>query len=114
MKIGHNAEVRKKVTEEGGMEPVLFLARTEDTELHKEVLPALTTLSFADANKVEIAKNGGLPPLVAMLKNPERQVRVGGAGVVLLGDRSVATWLCGALMDSLDPSALSCLTLSSP
>ena len=46
---------------------MLFLARTDDEEIHAEVLPALCTLSFADANKIEICKHGGLEPVVSLL-----------------------------------------------
>jgi hypothetical protein len=64
--------------------------------LHKEVLPALTTLSFADANKVEIAKNGGLPPLVALLKNPEKQIqRQAAAAIANLAVRHVHEFMWG-------------------
>jgi uncharacterized protein YejL (UPF0352 family) len=77
VKVGQNAEIRRRITEEGGLEPVLFLSRTavDDEELvkggeppiiFKEVLPALATLSFAEANKVEIARNGGLRPILYM------------------------------------------------
>jgi hypothetical protein len=67
VKLAHNAEIRKRITEEGGLEPVLFLSRTDDTEIHREVLPALCTLSFAEPNKIEICKHGGLTPLLAMV-----------------------------------------------
>ena len=77
VKVGQNAEIRRRITEEGGLEPVLFLSRTAVDEeeltpggeppiIFKEVLPALATLSFAEANKVEIARNGGLRPILYM------------------------------------------------
>ena len=56
------------------MEPVLFLSRTDDTEIHREVLPALCTLSFAEPNKIEICKHGGLTPLLAMVSLAARLV----------------------------------------
>ena len=34
VKIAQNAEVRKVVTEEGGLEPVLYLARTDEVEVN--------------------------------------------------------------------------------
>ena len=63
-KIAQNADVRKAITDEGGLEPVLYLARTDDLEVQKEVLPALCSLSFADNNKVAICRNGGLGAIV--------------------------------------------------
>ena len=53
---------------------MLYLARTDDAEVHLEVLPALTTLSFADANKIEIAKSGGLDPIVSLMRHPDAAV----------------------------------------
>ena len=60
VKISHNGENMHKVTEEGGLEPVLYLARTDDVEVWREVVPGLCALSFVDANKVNIARCGGL------------------------------------------------------
>ena len=64
----------------GGLEPVLFLARTDDPEIHREVLPALYTLSFAEANKAEITKHGGFP-LLSMV--PDVNPRSIAASVLL-------------------------------
>lgn len=69
VKLAQNADVRKIVTEEGGLEPVLYLARTDEPEIQREVLPALCNLSFADANKVAICRNGGLDPIVRAIKD---------------------------------------------
>jgi hypothetical protein len=68
VKISHNGENMKKVTEQGGLEPVLFLARTDDPEVWREVIPGICMLSFVDTNKVNIARSGGLVPIVETLK----------------------------------------------
>ena len=57
------------MTEEGGLEPVLYLARTDEAEIQREVLPALCSLSFADANKVAICRNGGLDPIIRSIRD---------------------------------------------
>lgn len=83
VKIARNAAVRDVVTEEGGLEPVLYLARTDEPAIQDEgmcvlsflqnirlmclfllVIPALCSLSFADANKYSICRNGGLPAIL--------------------------------------------------
>ena len=69
MKVAQNSDVRKQVTDEGGLEPVLYLARTDEPEIQVEVIPAICTLSFAEENKVDIAKNGGLPPVIAAIRD---------------------------------------------
>ena len=68
-KIAQNADVRAVVSSEGGLEPVLYLARTDEPEIQREILPALSTLSFADSNKIEICKNGGLPPIISAIRD---------------------------------------------
>lgn len=69
VKIAQNSNVRKQVTEEGGLEPVLYLARTDEPEIQREVIPALCCLSFSRLNKVDMCKYGGLPPIVAALRD---------------------------------------------
>ena len=69
VKVAQNSDVRKQVTDEGGLEPVLYLARTDEPEIQVEVIPAICTLSFAEENKVDIAKNGGLPPVIAAIRD---------------------------------------------
>eukprot|EP00957_Ditylum_brightwellii_P168494 12825766-Ditylum_brightwellii.AAC.1 len=71
VKIAQNSSLRHIVTEEGGLEPVLYLARTDEPEIQREVLPAIATLSFEDSNKIEICKNGGLPPIIADICNSD-------------------------------------------
>lgn len=73
-KIAQNADVRKAVTDEGGLEPVLYLARTDEEEIQKEVLPALCSLSFSDANKVAICRNGGLDSIVSSILDPSPSI----------------------------------------
>lgn len=51
----------------GGLEPVLYLARTNDGEIQREVVPSLCCLSFDPLCKVEIAKYGGLHPILTAL-----------------------------------------------
>lgn len=37
VRVAQNAEVRKTVTEDGGLEPVLYLARTDEPEIQRQV-----------------------------------------------------------------------------
>lgn len=71
VKVGQNSDVRKQVTEEGGLEPVLYLARTEEPEIQRETLACLCSLSFAEENKINITKYGGLPPVMSAIKSPD-------------------------------------------
>lgn len=73
VKVGQNSDVRKQVTEEGGLEPVLYLARTEEPEIQRETLACLCSLSFAEENKINIARYGGLPPIMSAIKSPDVQ-----------------------------------------
>eukprot|EP00814_Leptocylindrus_danicus_P009478 CAMPEP_0116018954 /NCGR_PEP_ID=MMETSP0321-20121206/8948_1 /TAXON_ID=163516 /ORGANISM="Leptocylindrus danicus var. danicus, Strain B650" /LENGTH=3722 /DNA_ID=CAMNT_0003489431 /DNA_START=23 /DNA_END=11192 /DNA_ORIENTATION=- len=68
-KLSANANVRDAVTEEGGVEPVLYLARTDNVDVRTEILPALANLSFSVVNKVEICNNGGLHAIVDVIVN---------------------------------------------
>lgn len=71
VKVGQNSDVRKQVTDEGGLEPVLYLARTEEPEIQRETLACLCSLSFAEENKINITKYGGLPPVMSAIKSPD-------------------------------------------
>lgn len=71
VKVGQNSDVRKQVTEEGGLEPVLYLARTEEPEIQRETLACLCSLSFSEENKINITKYGGLPPVMGAIKSPD-------------------------------------------
>lgn len=71
VKVGQNSDVRKQVTEEGGLEPVLYLARTEEPEIQRETLACLCSLSFAEENKINITKYGGLPPVMSAIRSPD-------------------------------------------
>lgn len=71
VKVGQNSDVRKQVTEEGGLEPVLYLARTEEPEIQRETLACLCSLSFSEENKINITKYGGLPPVMSAIKSPD-------------------------------------------
>lgn len=71
VKVGQNSDVRKQVTEEGGLEPVLYLARTEEPEIQRETLACLCSLSFSEENKINITKYGGLPPIMSAIKSPD-------------------------------------------
>jgi HEAT repeat protein len=69
VKIAQNADVRDAITEAGGLEPVLYLARTDELEIQRQVLPALCCLSFHDSNKVPIVRYGGLEPVVRSIRD---------------------------------------------
>lgn len=73
VKVGQNSDVRKQVTDEGGLEPVLYLARTEEPEIQKETLACLCSLSFAEENKIAITRYGGLPPIMSAIRSPDAQ-----------------------------------------
>lgn len=73
VKVGQNSDVRKQVTDEGGLEPVLYLARTEEPEIQRETLACLCSLSFSEENKINITKFGGLPPVMSAIRSPDVQ-----------------------------------------
>lgn len=62
--LSKNPDLMDIITSEGGLEAVLYLGRSDDKTVQREVLPALTTLSFMDSNKVPICSNGSLPPII--------------------------------------------------
>lgn len=62
--ISRNSDMAEKITGEGGLNVVLYLARSDDRSVQRQVLPALKTLSFLDCNKVGICENGALPSLL--------------------------------------------------
>lgn len=53
-KLAANSDMMEIITDEGGLEPVLFLARSDDKRVQKHALKALTTLSFLESNKEAI------------------------------------------------------------
>lgn len=69
VKIAQNADVRDAITEAGGLEPVLYLSRTDEPEIQRQVLPALCCLSFHDSNKVPIVRYGGLDTVVRSIRD---------------------------------------------
>ena len=73
--LSKNSDMMEIITSEGGLEPVLYLGRSTDKLVQREVLPALTALSFMDCNKVPICTNGSLPPIIEFINvarnNPE-------------------------------------------
>eukprot|EP01082_Thalassiosira_pseudonana_P011927 g10495.t1 g10495 contig4:1976124-1977335(+) len=73
--MSRNSDMMEIVTEEGGLEPVLYLARSDDKNTQREVLPALTTLSFLDCNKVPICMNGALPPIVGCISEDNNDTK---------------------------------------
>lgn len=62
--IAKSYEMMEVITNEGGLEAVLYLARSDDKKVQRQVLGALTTLSFLDCNKMTICSNGALPMIV--------------------------------------------------
>lgn len=62
--LSKNSDMMEIITDEGGLEPVLYLARSDDKKVQRQILPSLTTLSFLDCNKEPICTNGALSPIV--------------------------------------------------
>jgi hypothetical protein len=71
--LSRNSDMMQIITDEGGLEAVLYLARSDDKSVQRQVLPALTTLSFLDCNKVPICTNGALPPIIDFLRSDGRR-----------------------------------------
>ena len=67
VELSRNADMMEIVTDEGGLEPVLYLARSDDRRVQRQVLPALTTLSFVDRNKAAICADGALPSIADLI-----------------------------------------------
>ena len=72
--LSRNPEMMEIITGEGGLESVLYLARSDDKKVQRQVLGALTTLSFLDCNKVIICTNGALPTIVDCLSEGKNNV----------------------------------------
>ena len=51
VKMAQNSDVRAIVVSNGGLEPVLYLARTQSKDIQREVLPSLCCLSFDPMSK---------------------------------------------------------------
>ena len=49
-----------KIVQEGGLEPLTQLMRSDDIEILREVAAALANLSLSDENKYEVAKSGAI------------------------------------------------------
>ena len=64
-RIAVNPDWRQTVVNEGGLEPILYLARTDDRQVQRSLLPAISSMSFVDSNKIDICNGGGLPVLIA-------------------------------------------------
>ncbi len=62
--LSKNPDMMEVMTEAGGLEPVMYLARSDDKKVQRDVLPALTALSFFDRNKLPICMNGALPAII--------------------------------------------------
>ena len=66
-KLAENALMRKTITDEGGLESVLYLSRLLNLDVISEILPALANLSFIESNRKSICKYGGLSALCHVL-----------------------------------------------
>ena len=71
--LSRNSNMTQILTDEGGLEAVLYLARSDDKSVQRQVLPALTTLSSLDCNKIAICSNGALPPIIDFLRSEGRR-----------------------------------------
>lgn len=68
-KISQNSDVRDPLVAAGGVETVLYLARTRSFDLQREVVPSLCCLSFGSPMvKAELTRFGGLPPIMLALR----------------------------------------------
>jgi hypothetical protein len=74
--IAKNMDLRNVVTEEGGLEPVLYLARIENSNIRGEVLAAIATLSFVDKNKEDLCFAGGMTVIIEELKKENADPKV--------------------------------------
>ena len=59
-----NEQNKMKIVQEGGLEPLTQLMRSDDIEILREVAAALANLSLSDENKYEVAKSGAIAPLI--------------------------------------------------
>lgn len=64
-------ENKMKIVQEGGLEPLVQLLPSKDTEILREVTAALCNLSVSDENKFEICKSGAVPPLVFHMQSED-------------------------------------------
>ena len=66
--LASHPEMKDTVTEEGGLESILFLARTMGPSASGIVLPSITNLSRIHVNRYGICAYGGLPATVQGLE----------------------------------------------
>jgi len=65
-KMSTNSDVRSIVVSNGGLEPVLYLARTNSHDIQREVVPALCCLSFDRFSKVRRRTHSGQHPWLTL------------------------------------------------
>lgn len=58
--LGRNIRLTNVLSVEGGLEPILYLARLESTITRREALPAIANLSFMPEYRDDICSYGGL------------------------------------------------------
>jgi hypothetical protein len=58
--LGRNMNLSQIISDEGGLEPILYLARIENEKTRLEALPAFASLSFIQTNRDDICLFGGL------------------------------------------------------
>ena len=86
------------VSEAGGIEPLVDLARCGTTEQREASVGALWNLAFNDANKKAIAAAGGIPPLVDLVRagNARQKEQAAGALANLTVDPDNRSRVVGA------------------
>ena len=68
----------------------MYLARTDEAEIQRQVLPALCTLSFHDSNKIPICRNGGLDTVVRFIRDSSAEnARLACATIANLAEMAV-------------------------
>jgi hypothetical protein len=65
--LAQNPLIRQRLIPEGGLEGILLLARTSHIDIQREVLPAITSLTFIDGLEKNICVKGGLGPIITIL-----------------------------------------------
>jgi len=62
--LGVNAGNKEKISDAGGIQPLITLAGVKNTAVCVEAIAALANLAVNDGNEVEIAEKGGLVPIL--------------------------------------------------
>jgi len=73
--LARNPHSRQRLISEGGLEGILSLARASFVEFQREVLPAITSLTFVNGLEKDLCFKGGLDPIIIVLNTNTSELK---------------------------------------